>query len=149
MTREEVEKKIDELHEAEKAAMQEYKDAANGYPYYLVSEDENLEAIKKKREQIFLEMMKYEELLNIGGYQIIGMPDEYAELPELIGSEKQIKWATDIRNKAFAKINKNIKEAIVDEEESVAAYYREWADKLIKHTYASWWIEHRYEMNHI
>lgn len=149
MTKEEVKKKIDALNEESKAVMQEYESVANGHPFYLASDDENLEAIKKKWTGLRYEMSRYEELLALGGYQIIDMPDEYTELPELIGSEKQIKWATDIRNKAFKKINKSIKEAIVEKEESVAAHYREWADKLTKCTYASWWIEHRYEMNHI
>ena len=42
------------------------------------------------------------------------------DLPDLHGSEKQIKWAEDIRRKAVAEINGSIK--ILSQPEAIAAY---------------------------
>ena len=43
-----------------------------------------------------------------------------ADLPELTGSEKQIKWADDIRKKAVITINSGMK--VLSQPEAIAAY---------------------------
>lgn len=45
---------------------------------------------------------------------------DLASLPALQGSDKQIKWAEDIRSKAVAEINGSIK--ILSQREAIAAY---------------------------
>ena len=59
--------------------------------------------------------------------------DAGVELPELVGSEKQVKWASELRVKAilmFAKLNAK-----------PIAY-----EKIAERTDAHWWIEQRDEM---
>ena len=149
MTKVEIENKINELKEQIKETMKEYKSIANGRPFYAETDNEELNALKTKHATLKSEMDNLDNLLRSGEYKIINITDEYTNLPTLIGSEKQIAWANDVREKAFTKINENIKKAIVNDEDSVIDFYRKWADDLIKNTSAKWWIEHRYEMSHI
>lgn len=53
-------------------------------------------------------------------------------LPELKGTEKQVKWATDIRNKALS---------LVAKKKPNQAFW----DCFCSKTEATWWIDHRNE----
>lgn len=89
--------------------------------------------------------------------------DEAKEMhmPELIGSEKQVSWAVDIRHKAIA----SVKECLRRGQESFDCMYAERGEEFLKtslwrsikmvlqgvldtyfpqQTEARWWIDHRY-----
>ena len=56
------------------------------------------------------------------------------ELPELTGSEKQIKWASDIRIKMVGELLGHAKGSKADE--IIGSF-------LVRTTEAAWWIDHR------
>lgn len=57
--------------------------------------------------------------------------------PELTGSEKQVAWASDIRNKLYLEIRKYISEF---EENETTSVFLDWLEKQAA---AKFWIEHR------
>jgi len=62
------------------------------------------------------------------------------ELPELVGTEKQIKWALQIRLNAINEIGKQIKEASDPE---IELFVKLGFAEMLKETKASWWIDNR------
>lgn len=90
----------------------------------------------------------------IAWYATINCPDceaseqrekaEAAGLPQLTGSEKQIAWATKLRNDALDILNAQIAR-ISEEHKAVMTTYR---DKWIsKETASTYWIDNRYELD--
>lgn len=90
----------------------------------------------------------------IAWYATINCPDceasehrekaEAAGLPQLTGSEKQIAWATKLRNNALDILNAQIAR-ISEEHKSVMTACR---DKWIsKETASSYWIDNRYDLD--
>ena len=70
---------------------------------------------------------------------------EAAGLPELTGSEKQIKWATKLRNDALAKLDAQI--AVIsntDNKSKMTAFRNQWIGKETASTY---WIDNRDELD--
>lgn len=63
------------------------------------------------------------------------------ELPELIGSEKQIQWALKIRLQAIDKLEKQIKLQVTDPD--VELLIRLGMQEMLKEQKASWWIDNR------
>ena len=145
MTKTEVEKKIATLKQALKDTMHEYEAAANGYPFYKDTDDEKLKGIKAKFAGLRAEMDKYADMIRYNTYDTAEQPDEYTEFPVLVGNEKQIAWANEIRDKFFSHINEEIKSAKSKDDMNALEYYLKWGNDYIKITSAAWWIEHRYE----
>lgn len=65
---------------------------------------------------------------------------EKAGLPNLVGSEKQIRWATSIRQDAVSLLVEHKTEAAGRKAERKIEIYIEW---LMTHIKASWWIDNR------
>lgn len=91
----------------------------------------------------------------IAWYATINCPDceaseqrakaEAAGLPELMGSEKQIAWATKLRNNALAILDAQI--AIISNEQNkskMTDYRNQWVGKETESTY---WIDNRYDLD--
>lgn len=67
-----------------------------------------------------------------------------AGLPQLTGSEKQIAWATKLRNNALDILNAQITK-ISEEHKSIMTSYR---DKWIsKETSSTYWIDNRFDLD--
>ena len=62
-------------------------------------------------------------------------------LPELTGTGKQIKWATEIRDKFAEGITKNLGD--YSKKPKAQRAVNAWASFCYAHDKASWWIEHR------
>ncbi|OUO94828.1 hypothetical protein [Cloacibacillus sp. An23] len=62
-------------------------------------------------------------------------------LPELTGTEKQIKWATEIRGNFSDGITKNL--GYYSKKPKAQRAINAWASFCYSHDKASWWIEHR------
>jgi hypothetical protein len=79
--------------------------------------------------------------------------DETSDLPELTGTEKQIKWADDLRRKAIGLASDDVRAhrsrgiasgldpAVVDQQ---IAPVVEALHKIAAHGEASWWIDNRH-----
>lgn len=70
---------------------------------------------------------------------------EVAGLPEFTGSDKQIAWATKLRNNALDKLDAQI--AIITNEQNkskMTAFRDQWVGKETASTY---WIDNRYELD--
>lgn len=69
-------------------------------------------------------------------------------LPELRGSEKQIRWALSIRDKQIEEVRKTLckleKLAATDEEKKILSDFKACAEKLFRETRAAYWIDSRY-----
>lgn len=66
-------------------------------------------------------------------------------LPTLTGSEKQIAWATDIRQKFVEASREHLLWVIVKSPAGYTAQYLSRAGEILaKQTYAGWWIDNRY-----
>jgi hypothetical protein len=66
---------------------------------------------------------------------------EIMELPNLIGTEKQIAWALEIRAKFLDDAQRKAK--AVDSDSINGALFRVMTDNSIRHNEAHWWIENR------
>ncbi len=68
-------------------------------------------------------------------------------LPELKGSEKQIRWALVVREKRIGEIEQIIREAeklaVTDKERKILSSFKAYAEKLFFELDASYWIESR------
>ena len=93
----------------------------------------------------------------IAWYATINCPDceakeqketaEASGLPELTGSEKQIAWATKLRNNALDKLDAQI--AIitnVQNKSKMTAFRNQW---ISKENASSYWIDNRYELDNL
>ena len=70
-----------------------------------------------------------------------------AGLPELTGSEKQITWATKLRNNALAKLDAQI--AVISNEQNkfkMTTFRNQWVNK---ETASSYWIDNRDELENL
>ncbi len=101
---------------------------------------------------------KYEEReRKIKWYATINCPDceakeqreiaEKAGLPTLTGSEKQIAWATKIRNNALETLNGHIEAYVAPHNKHIITDARDkW---IVKETASSYWIENRDDLGDI
>lgn len=90
----------------------------------------------------------------IAWYATINCPDceaseqkekaEASGLPQLTGSEKQIAWATKIRNNALDIINAANERNTEAKRQVLADFRDKW---LAIETSASYWIDHRYDFD--
>jgi hypothetical protein len=63
-------------------------------------------------------------------------------LPELVGSEKQIAWATEIRERGLAGMRKSFAAAIAARP-AAADVLNSWVERVEAQTNAGWWIDNR------
>ena len=75
------------------------------------------------------------------------MEEELAKynLPELSGTERQIKWATEIRFKFASEANRNLNGEYKDNTEFIGKYTKTYKSIVDVQTTSKWWIEHRDE----
>lgn len=74
------------------------------------------------------------------------------DLPALVGSDKQIAWATTIRHAGLASIEATLREferqatgIPAETIEQQRALFRAYRETLVGQTSAAWWIDHRDE----
>lgn len=69
------------------------------------------------------------------------MQEELNNLPALAGSEKQIQWAEDLRAHFLAKIRRNMDRGLYRDPRAMMQ-----AVESAQQARATWWIDHRYEV---
>ena len=98
---------------------------------------DDMQALKRQMEEI-------DGILRFGfdrdGNELVM---EFKDFPALTGSDKQVKWAEDIRSRFYADINRVMKECVARNDVNNFGGFRQRGEENLRQTSASWWIDNR------